>query len=125
MNRNFTSKQVEKYKRQKYISVLEKCTKNLFRLFRNENSTIENYRNKFIQLKKELDRLDDIRLDTEYLIRTKEYIDTLFQQTILNENFTHKDYKNIKSCELTNLNRLQKMKNRTKYRKDKYKHKIF
>jgi len=125
MNKNYTPKQIEKYKRQKYISALDKCTKNLFRLFRDETSTLEKFTIKFKEIKKDLDRLDEIRLDVEYLKKTKEYIDILYKNTILNDVFNEKDYKNIKDIELSNLNRLQKMKNKTKYSKDKYKKNFF
>ena len=125
MNRNYTAKQIEKYKRQKYISALEKCTKNLFKLFRNENTTIDSFTNKFKEVKRDLDKLDEIRLDGEYLKKTKEYIEQLYRRTILNEDFSQKDLNDIKNLELTNLNRLQKMKNRTKYSKDKHKNDFF
>jgi len=125
MNRNYTPKQIEKYKRQKYISALEKCTKNLFKLFRSEKSTLESYVNKFKEVKRDLDKLDEIRLDGEYLKKTKEYIELLYKQTILNEEFSQKEFEDIKNIELTNLNRLQKMKNRTKYSKDKHKNDFF
>ncbi len=125
MNRNYTAKQIEKYKRQKYISALEKCTKNLFKLFRSEKTTLESYQNKFKEVKKDLDKLDDIRLDGEYLKKTKEYIEILYRQTILNEEFSLKEFEDIKNRELTNLNRLQKIKNRTKYSKDKHKSDFF
>ncbi len=125
MNRNYTPKQIEKYKRQKYISALEKCTKNLFKLFRNENTTIDSFNTKFKDVKRDLDKLDEIRLDGEYLKKTKEYIDALYTKTILNENFSQKDFDTIKNSELTNLNRLQKMKNKTKYSKNKHKNIFF
>ena len=125
MNKNYTPKQIEKYKRQKYISALEKCTKNLFKLFRSEKTTLESYANKFKEVKKNLDKLDEIRLDGEYLKKIKEYIELLYQRTILNEEFSQEDFKNIKNIELTNLNRLQKMKNKTKYSKDKHKNDFF
>ena len=125
MNRNYTPKQIEKYKRQKYISALEKCTKNLFKLFRNENTTIDSFNTKFKDVKRDLDKLDEIRLDGEYLKKTKEYIDALYTKTILNENFSQKDFDTIKNSELTNLNRLQKMKNKTKYSKNKHKNNFF
>jgi len=125
MNKNYTPKQIEKYKRQKYISALEKCTKNLFRLFRDENSTVDKFTLKFKELKKDLDKLDEIRLDVEYLKKTKEYIERLYKNTVLNEDFSQKEYQDIKNPELSNLNRLQKMKNRTKYSKEKYKKDFF
>lgn len=125
MSRNFTSKQIEKYKRQKYIAAIEKCTKNLFRIFRDKNSTLENYQKKFTQIKKDLDKFDDIRLNSEYLQKTEEYIEQLFSKTVLNKNFSETDYNEMKDNQLSNLNRLQKIKKRTKYSKDKHKNKIF
>jgi len=121
MNKSYTLKQIEKYKRQKYINALEKCTKNLFKFFKDEFSTIEKFILKFKELKKDLDRLDEIRLDVEYHKKTKEYIEQLYKNTILNKTFSQKEYQDIKNPELSNLNRLQKMKNRTKYNKEKYK----
>jgi len=125
MNRNYTPKQIEKYKRQKYISALEKCTKNLFKLFRSEKTTLDSYKNKFKEIKNDLDKLDEIRLDGEYLKKTKEYIELLYKQTILNEEFSQKEFNNLKNSELSNLNRLQKMKNKTKYSKNKHKNNFF
>jgi len=125
MNKNYTPKQIEKYKRQKYISALEKCTKNLFRIFRDENSTYEKFYKRFKEVKNDLDKLDKIRLDVEYLKKTQEYIDSLYRNTILNDAFSEKEYQDIREPELSNLNRLQKMKNRTKYSKEKYKKNFF
>ncbi len=125
MSKKYTPKQIEKYKRQKYIGALEKCTKNLFKLFRDKNSTLKNYKIRFIELKKEIEKFSDIRLNSEYLKKTKEYIDELYKLTVINDNFDENSYNSIKNQELTNLNRLQKMKNRTKYNKEKHKNKIF
>jgi len=121
MAREYTQKQIEKYKRQKYLSAINKCTKNLFKLFRDESTNYDKFQKKFISLKKELDKLDEIRLDSEHSKKTKEYIDNLYNLTIKNENFNNDDFLDIKDNELSKLNRLQKLKNRTKYTKDKHK----
>jgi len=121
MARIYTPKQIEKYKRQKYLSTINKCTKNLFKLFRESSTNYDKFQKKFISLKKELDKLDTIRLDSEHSKKTKEYIDELYNITIKNENFTNNDFLDIKERELSKLNRLQKLKNRTKYAKDKHK----
>ena len=121
MARVYTPKQIEKYRRQKYLGVLDKSTKNLYNLFRNENSTYEKYRAKFIELKKELDKFDDVLLTTDYSKRLNNYIQSLYIKTILNEDFTSEDYNSIKSIESTNLNRLQKDKKSVKYKKSKHK----
>ncbi len=125
MSRKFTPKQIEKYKRQKYIATIEKCTKNLFRLFRDKNSTFKDYQKKFTLIKKDLDKFNDIKLNSEYLQKTKEYIEELYFKTIMNKNFSEDDYNQIKNKQLSNLNRLQKIKNRTKYSKEKYKNNFF
>jgi len=121
MAKSYTPKQIEKYRRQKYLGVLDKTTKNLYNLFRNENSIYEKYRAKFIELKKELDKFEDVLLTTDYSKRLKSYIDSLYAKTVLDESFNETSYNSIKSTEATNLNRLQKDKNTSKYKKDKHK----
>ena len=123
--KNYTPKQIEKYKRQKYISVLSKCTKNLFKIFRSETSNYENYRNRFIDLKEELNKLDKIRLDSEHSRKVDEYLEQLYKRTIEEKNLTEQQFQELKSIELSNLNRLQKLKNQKKYSKEKYNKNIF
>jgi uncharacterized FlgJ-related protein len=48
----YTPKQIEKYQRQKYITLLEKVTKNLFKMFRDEKTTQEQFLKKFRELNK-------------------------------------------------------------------------
>ena len=50
----YTAKQIEKYQRQRYITFLEKVTKNLFKMFRDEKTTQEQFLQKFEALKKSL-----------------------------------------------------------------------
>ena len=123
MAKNYTPKQIEKYKRQKYISALNKCTKNLFKLFRDDLTTYNSFKDKFKVLKEELDKLDEIRLNSEHSKKAKEYIQNLYEKTINNQDFTHNDFLDIKDGELTKLNRLQKLKNKAKYSKEKHKDK--
>jgi len=123
MAKNYTPKQIEKYKRQKYISALNKCTKNLFKLFRDDSTTYNSFKDKFKVLKEELDKLDEIRLNSEHSKKAKEYIQNLYEKTINNQDFTHNDFLDIKDGELTKLNRLQKLKNKAKYSKEKHKDK--
>ena len=121
MIKSYTPKQIEKYKRQKYINLLSKCTKNLFRIFRSAESTYEQYQKRFKELKKELDNLDKIRLDSEHSKLVDEYLQNLYSRTIDTQILTESEFKELKSIELTNLNRLQKLKNQKKYSKEKYK----
>jgi len=115
----YTPKQIEKYQRQKYITFLEKISKNLFRLLRHEETTATEFRTKFDELMRKLGELESIRLDSEYLQETKSYIDRLYFQT---RELTDKVFQDIRTAEMSNLNRLQKLKKRTTYKKDKHRH---
>jgi len=114
----YTPKQIEKYTRQKYIAGLEKVTKNLFKLFRSDSTTPQIFTDKFTQLMTNLNKLESIRLDSEYLQETKNYIDRLYLQTA---NIDEQMLDEISDAELSNLNRLQKLKKRVSYKKDKHK----
>ena len=115
----YTPKQIEKYQRQKYITFLEKISKNLFRLLREEHSTATQFINTFDVLMEKLEKLESIRLDSEYLQETKSYIDRLYLQT---REITDKEFEDIRAAEMSNLNRLQKLKTRSNYKKEKHRH---
>ncbi len=118
--REFTPKQIAKYKRQKYLSALNKCTTNLYKMFKNSTTTYSTYKNKFTTLKDEIEKYSDIIVSAEHIKRTKEYIDNLYLQTVLNE-IDEESFKLLKESEVPKLNRLQKMKKKMKYSKEKYK----
>jgi len=122
--REFTPKQIAKYKRQKYLSALNKCTTNLYKMFRNSTTNYENYKNRFITLKKEIEKFDDVIISSEYVKRTQEYIDNLYTKTVLHP-LTEQEFKTLQEDEVPKLNRLQKMKKKTKYSKEKYNSVIF
>jgi len=114
----YTEKQIEKYQRQRYITFLEKVTKNLFKMFRDEKTTQEQFLTKFTELKKKLDEQVAIQLNSEYHQQMKSYIDRLTLE--VESEFSLND---IREANMTLLNRLQKLKNGTSYKKDKHKHK--
>ena len=114
----YTPKQIEKYQRQRYIGFLEKTTKNLFRMFRDEKTTQEQFIKKFDELKKKLDEMVEIRLDSEYHHQLKAYIEKLHNEC--QHEFKLDD---IRTANMSSLNRLQKLKNGSSYKKDKHKHK--
>ena len=116
----YTSKQIEKYQRQKYITFLEKISKNLFRLLRQEETTAAQFTAKFDTLMQKLRELESIRLDSAYLQETQSYIDRLYLQT---QKISDKAFQDIKAAEMSNLNRLQKLKQKSNYKKDKHRHK--
>ena len=113
----YTPKQIEKYQRQRYINNLEKVTKNLFKMFRNSDTTQEQFLKKFKELKINLDKHSNIMLNSEYHEQIKQYIDRLYSES--QNEFIFND---IREINMTHLNRLQKLKNATSYKKDKHKH---
>ncbi len=113
----YTPKQIEKYQRQKYITFLEKVTKNLFKMFRNRDITKEQFLKKFAELKSNLDKQIDIKLNSEYHEQMKSYIYRLYSEC--QSEFKLDD---IREINMTHLNRLQKLKNGNSYKKDKHKH---
>jgi len=119
----YTQKQIDKFNRQKYITELEKISKNLFRMLRDTKTTATSFMVKFEQLKKKFDEKEAIHLDSEYHQQLKVYIGRLYQQTCTREAFSDKDFDDIREAEMSNLNRLQKLKNATSYKKDKHKDK--
>ncbi len=114
----YSPKQIEKYKRQKYISFLEKITKNLFKMFRNQNITQNEFLEKFSELKNDLKKHSDIKLYSEYHEQILSYIQNLDKEC--QNEFKLDD---IREINMTHLNRLQKLKNSTSYKKDKHKNK--
>jgi len=112
----YTAKQIEKYQRQRYITFLEKVTKNLFKMFRDEMTTQEQFLRKFNELKKKLKEQEEVQLNSEYHYQMKEYIDKLSLET--QKEFNLND---IREANMTLLNRLQKLKNSSSYKKDKHK----
>ena len=117
----YTQKQIDKFNRQKYITELDKISKNLFRMFRNDEVCSQKFVLKFEELKKKFDEKEKVQLDSEYHHQLKEYIERLYQQTCSVELFSDKAFDDMRDAEMSNLNRLQKLKNNTSYKKDKYK----
>ena len=117
----YTQKQIDKFNRQKYITELEKISKNLFRMLRDENVCSQSFMVKFEQLKKKFDEKAEVHLDSEYHQQLKMYIERLYQQTCSVELFCDTSFNDIREAEMSNLNRLQKLKNGTSYKKDKHK----
>lgn len=111
----YTPKQIEKYQRQRYITFLEKVTKNLFKMFRDEKTTQEQFLKKFDELKTKLNEQVEIQLNSEYHHQMKAYIDQLTLE--VEREFV---LDNIREANMTLLNRLQKLKNGTSYKKDKH-----
>ncbi|MDQ7083654.1 MAG: hypothetical protein Q9M36_01425 [Sulfurovum sp.] len=119
----YTQKQIDKFMRQKYISELDKVAKNIFRMLRNENMIAKKFTDKLHELKVKLDKKATVSLYSEYHQQLQSYISRLHEGTCLNEAFTEKNFEDMRDAEMSNLNRLQKLKNATSYKKDKHKSK--
>jgi hypothetical protein len=92
-------------------------------MFRDETVCSEKFTKKFTELKKKFDEKVEINLDSEYHQQLKNYIDRVYAQTCSVELFDDKKFNDLRDAEMSNLNRLQKLKNGTSYKKDKHKSK--
>jgi hypothetical protein len=120
----YSVKQIAKYQRQKYIAELEKVAKNLFRMLRDEKVSPSKFCEKFKLLKERLEKSADKNteyLDSEYHRLMEEYIERLYQETVLVDILSDKIFDEMRETEMSNLNRLQKLKNSTSYKKEKHK----
>ena len=119
----YTQKQIDKFNRQKYITELEKISKNIFRMLRDDTVNSKDFVLKLAQLKKRFDGRVEVQLDSEYHQQLKAYIIRLHRVTCLDEMFSNENFDDIRDAEMSNLNRLQKLKNGASYKKDKHKSK--
>ncbi|MBD3843906.1 MAG: hypothetical protein IE909_18920 [Campylobacterales bacterium] len=119
----YTQKQIDKYNRQKYISKMEKIAKNLFRMFRDKNINSSEFKVKMTTLISKLQEREEIRFDGEYQKKLKDYI-TQIGQKIQNSKFDDIIFDEMRDIEMSNLNRLQKMKNNNNYKKDKHRSQV-
>ncbi len=90
-------------------------------MFRDDKVGSETFTVKFKQLKKKFDEKVEVHLDSEYHQELKAYIERLYCQTCLSEHFDDKSFDDVRDAEMSNLNRLQKLKNGSSYKKDKHK----
>jgi len=113
----YTQAQIDKYNRQRYITHLEKITKNLYKMLRDESITQEKFIARFGELKRAFDKLPQIDLYTSHHKEILEYIEAFYKE-VTSEAFILED---IRQAQMSNLNRLQKNKNNNSYKKEKHK----
>jgi hypothetical protein len=109
-----SDRHTDKFNRRKCINALEKMTKNMFRLFRDETTTNQQLIDRFTVLKKRIDQFDETHLDSEYHRAMRQYAATL--GNTISKEFNIDD---IRSSNMTQLNRIQKIKNSTDYKRGK------
>ena len=92
-------------------------------MLRDEGVDAQSFTTKFELLKKSFDERVAAQLDSGYHKQLKAYIERLYEETCNNASFSDETFGNIREAEMSNLNRLQKMKNGSSYKKDKHKSK--
>jgi len=110
----YTSRQIEQYRRRKYISLLEKTLKRLYKIFKNPASEPSELRNRLQNTIAELEKLEDLRLDSEHARHSESYLRELYGR-VRAEEFDAEAMEEMRDEQLGALNRLQKMKNRNSY----------
>ena len=89
-------------------------------MFRDTNISAEKFTEKFHELITRLEQKVEIHLDSEYHNELKSYIYKLKSEIDI-QNMDDKSLNDMREVHMSNLNRLQKLKNRTTYKKDKHK----
>ena len=92
-------------------------------MFRDEKVDARDFQVKFTLLKKKFDEKSEIQLDSVYHQQLKTYIERLFGQICGSDAFDDKVLSDIREAEMSNLNRLQKLKNGSSYKKEKHRSK--
>jgi len=91
-------------------------------MFRDEKCSVDDYVTKFTSMKKKLSLIVAVRMDSHYLEQMDLYILELYKTTVVTQNLTQVDFDLMREPQMSHLNRLQKLKNSTTYKKDKHKH---
>jgi predicted secreted protein len=91
-------------------------------MFRDKGVSSVKFIDKFKELINKLEQRVEIHLDSEYHNELKSYIYQLKSEIEL-KDIDDNVLDEMRVVHMTNLNRLQKLKNKTTYKKDKYKFK--
>lgn len=92
-------------------------------MFRDKEVDSQSFMIKFQHLKRKLDEKEVVQLDSHYHQELQVYIKRIYEKTCQNEQFDDTQFNNIRDAEMSNLNRLQKLKNGASYKKEKHKSK--
>ena len=92
-------------------------------MLRDEGVDAQSFTTKFEGLKRVFDQRTATQLDSEYHKQLKSYIERLYEETCGKEHFSDATLEDSREAEMSNLNRLQKLKNGSSYKKDKHKSK--
>ena len=114
-----SAKQLAKYQRQQCINLLEKMTKYLFRMFRAQQLSEEEIAKRFFVLYDKLVQFKSTDLYAIYHREMRQYVDQV--ANIFRGSW---DLTDIADDHMSRLNRLQKLKNASKYKKEKHTKKL-
>ena len=90
-------------------------------MLRNKEIGASAFVKKFNELEEKLSSIEKSSLDLGYYRDLEAYIERLYRQTVLGEDFGDERLDEIREAEMSNLNRLQKLKNSSSYKKAKHK----
>ena len=110
-----TPKQIAKYQRQQCINLLEKITKNLFRMFRNTEMKQSDVEERFSVLYTKLSEFKTVYLYSVYQREMRRYIEEVAKLIQ-----SDRDIDDVRDNHMTRLNRIQKLKTVSKYKKEKH-----
>ena len=111
----------EKTLRLKYIRILEKFTSRAISLLKHPQFDFEIFKTNIEKYYKEIQKIDAIRLDSEYHKKLQDYVNLTLQCTANHS----KTFEDEQQQLLKEANLLHKEKNKTSYKKDKHKKKNF
>ena len=116
-------KQNDKALRFKYIKVLEKFVKRTIALVKDKEFNHEIFKEKVNKYYEEVEKIESVRLDSQYMIKLKEYA----QMTLnfVDNHSKDKSFEKEREILLKEANLLHKEKNKSNYKKDKHKKKSF
>ena len=114
-------KKQNKIIRLKYIRVLEKFLTRSVALLKNDSFELDNFKINIDRYYDEIKKVKSVRLDSEYLKKLIAFVNLTLEKT---QNHSD-DFEIEKQLLLKEANLLHKEKNKTSYKKDKHKKRLF
>ncbi len=112
----YTKKQIEKYKRAKYIRELERFINKTINFFQKESIDKNSFKSFIDHIFIPLEDIEKIDLNSSYHIELEKLV-----ETIANLPLSSKDIDEIKKISLHGANRVQMVKRKKNFTKDKHK----
>ncbi len=112
----FSEKQIEKYKRIKYTRELERFVNRIVSFFNKEDATKEKFINLRDRVFKPLENIEKVELTNHYLIELEKFV-----EITANLPESEKSIQEIQKTTLHEANRLQMIKRKKSFKKDKHK----